>query len=58
MEIYLKWLALAVILNSIGIRNILQIFFLRIFYPKATIKDVENFIKETKVKFVFTKLWK
>ena len=58
MEIHLKWLAFAVILNSIGIKNILQLIFLRIFYPKATIKDVESFIKETKIKFTFPKLWK
>ena len=58
MEIYLKWIVFAVILNSIGIKNVLQIIFLRILYPKATIKDVESFIKQTKTKFGFPKLWK
>lgn len=58
MEVYLKWIAFAVILNSIGIKSILKMLLLRILYPKATIKEVESFIKKTNNKFSFPKLWK
>jgi len=58
MKIYFVLIAIAVILNAIGVRKILQIIFLRILYPKASIKDIERFIKNTKTKFKLPKLWK
>jgi len=58
MKIYLILIAIAVIANSLGIGKILQIVFIRVLYPKASIKDLENFIKNTKTKVAFPKLWK
>lgn len=58
MEGYLKIIALVAILRSLNIGNILQILFLRILYPKAGIEKIESFIKNTKSKFKFPKLWK
>lgn len=58
MEIYLSLIAIAVIANALGIGKILQIIFLRVLYPKASIKDLESFIENTKTKINFPKLWK
>lgn len=58
METYLGYIALGVILNSLSAGKILQITFLRILYPKAGIEKIESFIKNTKTKFKFPKLWK
>ncbi len=58
METYLGYIAFAAILKSINAGKVLQIFFLRILYPKAGIKDIESFIKNTKTKFKLPKLWK
>lgn len=58
MEVYLSYIAFAVVLNSLKVGKILQIFFLRILYPKAGIKEIESFINNTKTKFRFPKLWK
>ncbi len=55
MEIYLKWIAFAVVLNSIGIKNIILVITLKISFPKATIKEVESFLKKTKTKFRYPK---
>lgn len=58
MEVYLNYIALAAVLKSINAGNILQIFLLRILYPKEGIEKIESFIKNTKTKFKFPKLWK
>lgn len=58
MERYLILIAIAVIIDRLGIGKILQIIFLRNLYPKADIKDLESFIKNTKTKITFPKLWK
>jgi hypothetical protein len=58
METYLILIAFAVVLNSINAGKVLLILLLKIFYPNATIKEIENFIKNTKTKFSLPKLWK
>ncbi|MEH1007621.1 hypothetical protein VDP25_07735 [Winogradskyella sp. ECml5-4] len=58
MELYLELIAISAIANALGIGKLLQILFLRIIYPKAGIKDLECFIKNTKTKITFPKLWK
>jgi len=58
METYLSYIALGVILNSLNTGKILQIIFLRMLFPKAGIEKIESFIKNTKTKFKFPKLWK
>ncbi len=58
MERYLILIAIAVIIDRLGIGKILQIIFLRNLYLEADIKDLESFIKNTKTKITFPKLWK
>lgn len=58
MEKYLILVALAVILRSLNAGKILEIICLRALYPKAKIKEVEKFIKKTKIRFNFPNLWK
>lgn len=58
METYYILIAIILIFRSLSLGNIIQIIFLRLLYPNATIKEVENFIKKTKTKFRFPKLWK
>ena len=57
METYLTLISIAVIARVLEIGKILQIIILKIFHPKADIKDLESFIKKTKTKIIFPKLW-
>jgi hypothetical protein len=58
METYFTLIAIGFITNNLGIGKILQIIFLRNLYPEADIKELESFIRNTKTKYNFPKLWK
>jgi len=58
MEVYLILAGKVLLVERLGISKIIQIILLRILYPKATLKDLESFIKNTKTKLNFPKLWK
>jgi len=58
MDTYLTLIPIAIIGRALGFGKILQIIFLRLLYPQANIKDLESFIKNTKMKITFPKLWK
>lgn len=58
MDIYVKYIAIVMVLKAIGLGRILLVILLRLLYPKASIVEVESFVKNTKTKFKFPKVWK
>ncbi|MET2986303.1 hypothetical protein [Aureibaculum conchae] len=57
MKLYLILVGIALIFNSLSLGKLFRLILLRILYPKATIKQIESFEKNTK-KHDFTNWFK
>ena len=52
MEIEFTLIAVVSIIKALSFDKLLRLIFFRIFYPKATIKQLENFEKNTKRNYI------